>query len=108
MLMVRCLPLQVWRKGESHPDREGHLHREGGEELTWLPHRKVGECLDPIAKAVPYSPRLGCVEEEPTCLLSNLGTGIWCLVRVIFPSLSYLSFCLNASTWHPGLASELP
>lgn len=38
-----CLPLQVWREGESHPDREGHLHGEGGEELPRLPHRQVGE-----------------------------------------------------------------
>lgn len=47
-------------------DREGHLHREGGEELSWLPHRQVGECQDPAAEAVPQSPlqaRSGCVEE---------------------------------------------
>lgn len=66
VLMVLLSPLQVWRKGESHPDREGHLHREGGEELTWLPHRKVGECLDPAAKAVPHSPGLGYVAEPDT------------------------------------------
>lgn len=45
-----CLPLQVRREGEGHPDREGHLHGEGGKELTWLPHRQVGTCQGSAAQ----------------------------------------------------------
>lgn len=81
-----CLPLQVWREGESHPDREGHLHWEGREELSRLPHRQVGECQDPVARAVlhlpPYRPGQGCAEETNMLTVQgNIKAGICAWLR---------------------------
>lgn len=88
-----CLPHQVWREGESHPDREGHLHWEGGEELTRLPHCKVGECQPCgrgccLTSLTAGQARGVCVETDMFIVQGNVGACICAWLGSFSPSLS--------------------
>lgn len=45
---LACLPpplSQVWTERRGHPGGEGGVHRQGRQELPWMSHRQMGECL---------------------------------------------------------------